>query len=89
MRISPQTAVDLHRISYVNRERTLGPSHPDTLYSLAWLGASLSNLGMLEEAEEMQRLCLEVTETDSFFFLRRKTHHEISLKKQMKNSEKN
>jgi len=44
-------------------ERILGPKHPDTLASMNNLALVLSNQGKYEQAEEMHRRKLELSET--------------------------
>ncbi|MEZ5440840.1 MAG: tetratricopeptide repeat protein [Lysobacterales bacterium] len=50
-----EQAVDLHRRALVQRERLLGPDHPDTLASRDRLGDGLRQISQFDEAEVLLR----------------------------------
>ena len=54
-----KTAEKVVRMSVEEREKVLGPEHPDTLASVDNLGLVLSSQGKYEEAEAMHRRALE------------------------------
>lgn len=49
----------MYRIVVRNREKVLGPEHPDTLSSIINLGSVLSGQGQYQEAEAMHRRAFE------------------------------